>query len=89
MEDLDFIDLLKLRVAYGEVGNDAIGSYYAWQAAYEQYEQLESRIYIQQRVVRNKDLQWEVSRNGDVALEFELFLKSFVGQYRVFRSSFQ
>ena len=34
---------------------------------------------IQQRVVRNKDLQWEVSRNGDVALEFELFKKPFVG----------
>ena len=73
MEDLDFIDLLKLRVAYGEVGNDAIGSYYAWQAAYEQAMNGLEAGYIQQRVVRNKDLQWEVSRNGDVALEFELF----------------
>ena len=51
MEDLDFIDLLKLRVAYGEVGNDAIGSYYAWQAAYEQaMKGLEADVYKRQGV---------------------------------------
>ena len=84
MEDLDFIDLLKLRVAYGEVGNDAIGSYYAWQAAYEQAMNGLEAGYIQQRVVRNKDLQWEVSRNGDVALEFELFKSRLSGSIEYF-----
>ena len=84
MEDLDFIDLLKLRVAYGEVGNDAIGSYYAWQAAYEQAMNGLEAGYIQQRVVRNKDLQWEVSRNGDVALEFELFKSRLSGSVEYF-----
>lgn len=73
MEDIDFVDLLKLRAAYGEVGNDAIGTYYAWQAAYEQAMNGLEAGYLRQRVVRNKDLRWEVSRNGDIALEAELF----------------
>ena len=71
------------------MGNDAIGSYYAWQAAYEQAMNGLEAGYIQQRVVRNKDLQWEVSRNGDVALEFELFKSRLSGSVEYFESPFQ
>ena len=34
MKDVSWIDNLTARVSYGELGNDSIGSYYAWQSFY-------------------------------------------------------
>jgi outer membrane receptor protein involved in Fe transport len=72
MKGLTFVNLLKLRSAYGEVGNDDIGGYYPWRATYEKSQNANESGYIQSSL-GNVDLQWEVSRNFDVALEFGLW----------------
>lgn len=35
IKDIDWIDNLSLRVSYGELGNDGLDSYYAWQSFYD------------------------------------------------------
>lgn len=72
LSGLKFIDLLKLRASYGEVGNDDIGGYYPWRATYEPAQNAGEAGYIQNSL-GNKELQWEVSHNVDVALEFSLW----------------
>lgn len=76
MENVKFIDLLKLRASYGEVGNDDVGGYYPWRATYENAQNAEEAGYIQSSL-GNKNLKWEVSRNFDIALEF-----SFINRIR-------
>lgn len=76
MEKIKFIDLLKLRASFGEVGNDDVGGYDPWRVTYENAQNAEEAGFIQSSL-GNKDLQWEVSRNFDVALEF-----SFINRIR-------
>lgn len=77
-----FLDLLKLRASYGEVGNDDVGGYYPWRATYEVAQNAGEAGYIQSSL-GNKKLKWEVSRNMDVALEFG-FLSRFTGSVEFF-----
>ena len=35
VKDIEWIDNLSARVSYGELGNDSLGSYYAWQSFYD------------------------------------------------------
>lgn len=72
LDDVRWIDNLKLRFSYGEVGNDDVGGYYPWVASYEPANNASEAGYIQSSM-GNKELQWEVSRNFDVALEFGFF----------------
>ena len=82
MEQYSWIDMLKLRASYGEVGNDDVGSYYPWRATYEKSQNAQEPGYIQSSL-GNKELKWEVSRNFDVALEFG-FLNRFRGTIEYF-----
>lgn len=72
MRNIQFLDLLKLRASYGEVGNDDVGGYYPWRAVYETAQNATEAGYIQSSL-GNKSLQWEVSHNVDVALEASFF----------------
>lgn len=82
LADVSWIDNLKLRLSYGEVGNDDVGSYYPWVASYEPANNTTSAGYIQSSM-GNKNLKWEVSHNFDVALEFG-FLSRFTGSLEYF-----
>lgn len=91
MENLTWIDNLKLRGSYGETGNDAIlrdGSqdYYPYQTLYELgiNNGLEAGIYFP--VMANADLKWETQVSSDVALEFGLFGK-LTGTVEYFRKA--
>ena len=68
---VDWVDNLKLRASYGEVGNDAIGSY-GYQALYDTYPNAESPG-IRWSTVGNTALTWEVNKTFDVAVDFALF----------------
>ncbi|MDR1372254.1 MAG: TonB-dependent receptor [Dysgonamonadaceae bacterium] len=83
MKDLSFVDLLKFRLSYGEVGNDDIGTYYAWQSLYAQAPNGLEAGYLRHGVLNSKALQWEVSHSTDIALEFDLF-KCFTGSVEFF-----
>ena len=71
MSSANWIDNLKIRASYGEVGNDNIGSY-GYQALYDTYPNAESPG-IRWSTVGNTALTWEVNKTFDVALDFALF----------------
>ncbi len=69
MNGVDWVDNLKLRASYGEVGNDNISGY---QALYETYPNATSPG-IRWSTVGNNALTWEVNKTFDVAVDFALF----------------
>ncbi|MCF8222528.1 MAG: TonB-dependent receptor [Bacteroidales bacterium] len=71
MSNLTWVDNLKLRASYGEVGNDNIGSY-GYQALYSTYPNA-THPGIRWSTVGNTALTWEVNRTFDVAVDFSLF----------------
>lgn len=93
MENLPWIDNLKLRGSYGETGNDAIvyagtstQDYYPYQTLYDLgiNNGLEAGIYFPN--IANADLKWETQVSSDIALEFGLFGK-LTGTLEFFRKS--
>jgi TonB-linked SusC/RagA family outer membrane protein len=72
LNKLDFVDMLKVRASYGEVGNDGGIGYFAWQSLYSIYPNAGVPGYAA-TALGNRKLQWETNVNADVALEFGLF----------------
>ncbi len=72
MKDVSFIDQLKLRASYGEVGNDNLGDFFLSQARYSITSNAGNPAIINTDI-GNTDLQWETIESFDVALEFTLF----------------
>lgn len=72
MKDLTWIDNLKFRVSYGEVGNDAGADYYAYKELF--YSDVNAGIGAFYKIqIPNKNLKWETSGSLDIALEGRLF----------------
>ncbi len=67
------INALKLRASYGQTGNDAGISNYAWQPLYNLGWNNASEAGILQSSLGNSKLEWESSNAFDVGLEFSLF----------------
>lgn len=77
MDRFDFVNSLKLRSSYGQVGNDSNTShtslsFYAYQALYELGVNNASEAGILLSTAGNPALQWESNEQFDIALEFEL-----------------
>lgn len=72
MEDVSFINRLKLRASYGEVGNDNLGDYFLYQARFGINSNAADGAFLVSDL-GNKNLQWETIENLDVALEFTMF----------------
>lgn len=71
MKNLTWLDILKLRTSYGEVGSDNIGTY-GYQALYGTYPN-GTNPGIRWETVGNEALTWEVNKSFDVALDFSIF----------------
>ena len=72
IKDVSFIDKLKLRASYGEVGNDDLLDFYISQPRYGLTSNAGSPAIIWD-AIGNADLQWETVESFDVALDFTLF----------------
>ncbi len=72
MDNVSFIDRLKLRGSYGEVGNDDLLDSYLSQARFTITSNAANPA-ILFTDIGNTNLQWETIENFDVALEFALF----------------
>lgn len=72
MKDINWINSLKLRASYGEVGNDAGVDYYAYKSLYSSDTNSGMGAYYKTQN-ENKDLKWETSSSLDIALEGRLF----------------
>jgi TonB-linked SusC/RagA family outer membrane protein len=78
MQDLSWVNSLKVRASYGETGNDRVMSsgseiYYAYQTLYNvgYSNKDEAGIYFDS--YGNRDLVWETVVSSDAAIEFGLF----------------
>ncbi len=72
MQDLDWVDNLKLRADYGEVGNDAAAGYYAYMSLYTLYSRADEPSYwIGQ--LGNNSLKWETGQSFGIAIDARLF----------------
>ena len=72
MENVSFVDRLKLRGSYGEVGNDDLNDFFLSQARFSITSNAAAPAIIFTDI-GNSELQWETIENFDVALEFALF----------------
>ncbi|HEY9186032.1 MAG TPA: SusC/RagA family TonB-linked outer membrane protein [Salegentibacter sp.] len=77
IQDLSFINKLKLRGSFGQVGNDDLGDFFLSQPRYSLTSNAGNPAIIWTDI-GNTDLQWETVDSWDVALEFSLF-DNFVG----------
>ena len=72
MHSLDWVNYLKLRAAYGSVGNDASAGAYSYYNLYQiiKYNDVNSLVPVQ---LASQNLKWEATRTFDIALEGSLF----------------
>ncbi|MEG2471537.1 MAG: TonB-dependent receptor [Bacteroidales bacterium] len=70
----NWLDDLKLKVSYGESGNDGIGTYYAYQSLFSINDRnngtLNGAWYSQ---LPNENLKWEKNGNLNIGVEFAMF----------------
>ena len=84
MQNVDFVDRLKLRASYGEVGNDNLGDFFLSQPRYALSSNAGNPA-ILFSTIGNQLLQWETIENFDVALEFTLFNNFLDGSIEYYR----
>jgi len=82
MNNIKFVNQLKLRASYGVVGNDDLDSYYPWRATYAPYNNGEPGY--AQSSLGNPLLTWETSKSFDIAAEFDLFGNRLKGSVEYF-----
>jgi TonB-linked SusC/RagA family outer membrane protein len=77
LEEVSFINFLKLRLSYGSVGNQAINPYQSLsQSANTQYVYGDNGATVNavyNSTMANNDLRWETTVSKNAALDFELF----------------
>jgi TonB-linked SusC/RagA family outer membrane protein len=90
LQDVKWIDLLKIRSSYGTVGNyqtldsDGNPTYYPYQSVYNINNNALEPGFSQNTVVGNPSLEWEVNRTFDVGVEFGLFKNKLNGSVEFF-----
>jgi len=72
MKDVNWVDQLRLRASFGETGNDAGVSYYAYKALYY-IDKNGGNSALMKSQLAASDIKWETSQTFDVALEGRLF----------------
>ena len=73
LQNVDWINSLKLRTSYGQLGNDAVGTYYAYQGLYGLGYNNAMEAGALQTQLPNPGLTWESSNSFDVGADFTLF----------------
>jgi len=72
MQNVSFVDFLKLKASYGLVGDEAGASYYSGQNTYA-IENLSDEIALTRNPIQFVDLTWETSKMFSTGLEFTVF----------------
>ena len=84
MSNVSFVDDLKIRASYGQVGNDNLGDFYISQARYQLTSNAGNPA-ITLSDLGNAALTWETIENFDVALEFSLLDNRIDGSVEYYR----
>ncbi len=72
MKNVEWVNFLKLRADYGEVGNDAGAGYYGYMALYEAEQNAKKGAYYISQLP-NYDLKWETGQSWGIAVDARLF----------------
>lgn len=72
MKDVKWVDALRARASYGEVGNDAAVKYYGYQALYYITKNGGNPALVRQKLAA-LDLKWETTQTLDFGIEGTLF----------------
>ena len=80
------IDFLKLRGSYGEVGNDGLDSWYAYQSLYNLGYNNGTEPGILLTAVADPAIHWETKAQSDIALEFEILNRRVRGTLEYYTS---
>lgn len=86
MENVSFINRLKLRASYGEVGNDDLGDFFLSQARFSITSNAADPAIIFTDI-GNSALLWETIENFDVALEFAMFDNKLEGSVEYYKKN--
>lgn len=84
IQDIPWINRLKLRASYGEVGNDDLGDFFLSQPRYSLTSNAGNPAIVWSEI-GNANLQWETIESFDVALEFSLFNNFLDGSLEYYR----
>lgn len=84
LSNVDWLSELKIRAAYGQVGNDALSTFYEYQQLYElgwnnatEPGALASKLY-------NENLAWETGKTTSLGIDFGLFKNRITGSIEAF-----
>ena len=83
--NVKWINALKLRGSYGEVGNDRTGNYFSYMNLYTLGYNNGAEPGMMFTQLGNEKLQWETNFNADIALEFSAFKNRVGATVEVFR----
>lgn len=72
MQNISWVNTLKLRADYGQVGNDAGSGYYGYMALYEAETHANKGAYYISNLP-NEELKWETGESWGIGLESRLF----------------
>lgn len=99
MKKIKFLDMLKLRASYGEIGNDVIGDEWdttrrwlymdQWETggniATGLYNVASPYTFYRQKTVGNTDIHWEVVRKFNFGIDYSFLNGLFAGSIEIFR----
>ncbi|SEA35503.1 TonB-linked outer membrane protein, SusC/RagA family [Segatella bryantii] len=82
MKDVKWVDALRLRASYGEVGNDMAVDYYGYQGLYYITKNGDNPALVRQKLAAD-DIKWETTQTVDFGVEGTLFdrLNFSIGYY--------
>ena len=73
MKNVGWINNLSVKASYGEQGNDALSSFYAWQSLYDLSYSNATNIGAMISSLENKKVSWEKSQNFNAGFDAILF----------------
>lgn len=80
LQDATWIDLLKVKLSYGVVGNDNLGSYYYWADRYStSYNETTGEYSITMVQKGNESLTWETHHDWNFGVDFGFFKNRLTG----------
>ncbi|WP_343533926.1 TonB-dependent receptor [Pedobacter sp.] len=81
----NWIDDLRLKISYGEVGNNALSSFYAYDPYFDLGWNNNSEGGVLLSSLATPDLKWETSKTTNAGLTFSLFKRKLYGEFEYFK----
>ena len=89
LKDTDWINTLKIRLSYGEAGNNNIPAgqtVQTFQSSNTTYINNVSNYWRTSNTLANPDLKWETTVTQNIGLDFSLFKSRFTGSFEVYKN---